>query len=31
MDKDKKFQDENHWRECWTIDGKKNLRTTGHG
>ena len=25
MDEDKKCQDENHWRECWTIDGKKNL------
>ena len=23
MDEDKKCQDENHWRECWTIDGKK--------
>ena len=30
MDGDKKCQDENHWRECLTIDGK-NLRTTGHG
>ena len=31
MDGDKKCQDENHWRECWTIDGKKNLRASGHG
>ena len=23
MDEDKKCQDENDWRECWTIDGKK--------
>ena len=23
VDGDKKCQDENHWRECWTIDGKK--------
>ena len=30
MDGDKKCQDENHWGECWTIDDKKNLRTTGH-
>ena len=23
MDGDRKCQDENHWRECSTIDGKK--------
>ena len=23
LDGDKKCQDENHWRECWTIDGRK--------
>ena len=23
MDGDRKCQDESHWRECWTIDGKK--------
>ena len=23
MEGDKKCQGENHWRECWTIDGKK--------
>ena len=31
MEGDKKCQDENHWRECWTIDGKKNLRTSSYG
>ena len=23
MERDKTCQDENHWRECWTIDGRK--------
>ena len=31
MDGDKNAKMKNHWRECWTIDGKKNLCTTGNG